>query len=112
MSVTYKWGIYRLDFKTEENSLQKVIKTVAWYYTANNGVAEVTHKGVEPVYSVDAEKFTSYESLTETQVKSWINTRLNHWAIKKGLDEDLIRAQNEPDQHSSMPGNSLPWSNN
>lgn len=112
MSTTYIWGIERLFFKSEENSLQKVIKNVTWYYTANNGVVQATHKGTEPVYSVDALNFISYESLTEEQVKSWIDTKLNHWAIKKGLDDELVRLQNDPDQHSSMPGNSLPWSNN
>jgi len=111
MSTTYNWGIHRLDFKTEENSLQKVIKTVHWYYTANNGVVATTHYGAEPVYSVDSQNFIEYESLTESQVKTWIEPRLNHWAIKTGLDADLIRLQNAPDQHSAMPGNSLPWAN-
>jgi hypothetical protein len=111
MSTTYIWGIERLLFKTEENSLQKVIKQVEWYYTANNGVDQVTHKGTEFVFSVDAQNFTEYDSLTEAKVKSWIESKLDHWAIKKGLDADLIRVQNAPDQYASLQENSLPWSN-
>jgi len=109
MPTTYTWGIDRLFFKTEENSLQKVIKGITWYYTANNGVVEATHKGTESVYSVDALNFTPYENLTEEQVKSWIEPKLNHWAIKKGLDDELIRTLNAPDSHSGHPGNELPW---
>ena len=108
MSIEYTWGIHRLDFKTEENSLNKVIKTVTWYYTANNGVFQATHYGSEPVYSVDAGNFTAFENLTESQVKSWIEPKLNHWSIKKGLQDELVRIANAADARTFE----MPWNSN
>jgi hypothetical protein len=108
MATTYTWGIHRLDFKTEENSLSKVIKTVTWRYTANNGVNEATHYGFVPVSAPDSDNFTQFESLTEEQVKSWIDNQLNHWAIKKGLDEELNRIANAPDARTFE----MPWNSN
>lgn len=108
MPTTYSWGIHRLDFKTEENSLQKVIKSVYWKYTANNGVVEATHYGFVPFYSVNTDNFTAFENLTEEQVKSWIDSKLNHWSIKKGLDDELIRVMNAPDNRTFE----MPWSAN
>jgi len=107
MATTYTWGIHRLDFKTEEGSLSKVIKNATWYYTANNGVNITTHYGVETVSSPDANTFTQFDNLTENQVKSWIEPKLNHWVIKKGLDDELVRIANAPDARA-MPGQ-LPW---
>ena len=106
MSTAYNWKINRLDYKTEQNSLQKVIKVVHWQYTANNGVIEIAHYGFVPVSTPDAENFTQFENLTEEQVKSWIEPQLNHWAIKKGLDDELIRAQEAPDAKTIE----MPWS--
>lgn len=108
MSITYDWGIYRLDYKTQENSLSKVIKTVTWYYTANNGVVQATHYGFVPVYSVDQEHFTVFEDLTEEQVKSWIEPKLNHFSIKKGLQDELVRVENKADERTFE----MPWNSN
>lgn len=107
MSIEYTWGIHRLDFKTEENSLLKVIKVVHWRYTANNGSITATHYGFVPVSAPDATNFTQFDNLTEEQVKSWIESRLNHWAIQKGLQDELIRVANAPNAHT----NEMPWNN-
>lgn len=105
MVTTYTWGIHRLDYKTEEGSLQKVIKIVHWKYTANNGVVEVTHYGPEFLSSPEAGQFTEFNNLTEEQVKSWLDSKLNHWAIRKGLNDELIRKMNAPDASTFE----MPW---
>ena len=107
MSIEYSWKIYRLDFKSEENNLLKVVKRAYWEYTANNGVVSATTTGFENVYNTDENNFTVYEELTEAKVKSWIESKLNHWAIKKDLQDRLIHQLNYPDQTAFK----MPWDN-
>lgn len=108
MATTYTWGIHRLDYKTEENSLSKVIKQVTWKYTANNGVVEATHYGVVFLPPTEPNSFVDFSNLTEEQVKSWMEPQLDHWAIKKGLDDELVRIANAPDARTTE----MPWDNN
>ncbi len=89
MAYTYKWELTGLKKQNTEN-LSDVICNTYWKVTATdeNGL-EASFTGATPfkVSDVDVNNFTSYSSLSEEQVLTWIKNVVsgsapsNYWII-------------------------------
>lgn len=78
--MTTTWTIEKLICKPSENGLNNVVYQVHWKYTKSTTVGDETYSkynnGILIIPSPDPQSFTSYESLTKTQVVGWIQTTL------------------------------------
>jgi hypothetical protein len=116
MAYTYKWELTGLKKQNTEN-LSDVICNTYWKVTATdeNGL-EASFTGATPfkVSDVDVNNFTSYSSLSEEQVLTWIKNVVsgsapsNYWAhIKERIDVEINRQKyNRTDVSMS----DFPWS--
>ena len=78
--MTTTWTIEKLVCKPSENGLNNVVCHVYWKYTKSTTVNGETYlkynNGILTIPSPDPQSFTSYESLTKTQVVGWVQTTL------------------------------------
>jgi len=85
-----------MDTAPSENGLTDVVKVIHWRLTATDGTNTADVFSTLPLDTPDAENFTAFSELTEAQVISWVESKLNLESIKTSLDERLERIANPP----------------
>jgi hypothetical protein len=103
MSTTYNWSISALDTAPSEGALSDVVKTVHWRFRANNGTHDAEVYGTVSLEGPTSESFTAFNSLTKTQVESWLESKLNKEELMSSLDMQLERLANPPIVSKSVP---------
>jgi len=91
MANTYKWRINALDAKISHDSNDNVINTIHWGYSAvDNDDATKTASSIG-THSVvyDADNFTAYASLEESDIVAWLEAGLDVAAMKASLDAKI-----------------------
>ena len=92
MAITYKWTINALDAKISHDSKDNVINTIHWGYSASEeheaGIYTASSIGTHSV-EYDADNFTEYDSLQESDVIAWLEDELDVDAMKAGLDAQI-----------------------
>ena len=87
---TYKFKINAVDVHTQVNDLEKVVYNVHWSYLAedeNGNVASMI--GVQSVSEPDAENFTSFDQLTQADIISWIEPKMDLEQMQSNLDAQI-----------------------
>lgn len=87
---TYKFKINAVDVHTQVNDLEKVVYNVHWSYLAedeNGNVASMI--GVQSVSEPDAENFTSFDQLTQADIISWIEPKMDLVQMQSNLDAQI-----------------------
>jgi hypothetical protein len=106
--IKYKWIICQMIVKPSENNLTNVVAKVYWRRQAiaePNGVLNVyEEKGETDCPMPDASSFTNYDSLTESEVSSWIESIIDMKALDAKLDKGLDELINP-----KYPVVDLPW---
>ena len=105
MSKEYKWGIQDLKIAKSSDGLTNVIKKIYYKRTlkeiVNNAEYEVHYFGEFKLPPADPTTFTEYQSLTQEQIFTWldsilpvdfINSRLDDYMVKK-IEKDEVDAQ-------------------
>jgi hypothetical protein len=107
--TTYTWQITQLEcFSTD--FVDNIIKKVHWGLSAKRGGNSTSCVGEVSFDEYDEENFLEYDSLTEEQVLSWTQNKLNQQqgendvnTLKETLSEQLDILENK----LSTP--TLPW---
>ena len=105
MAITYDWNFDPLEVTYSSASLDNVVTTVHWQYTANTeGTSSLGVSGsfsgrsigtvsLDPVASAD---FVAYASLTEDLVEGWVTASLGedevtniHASVSNSLADQL-----------------------
>ena len=91
MANTYKWTINALDAKISHDSKDNVINTIHWGYSAVDDDDDTKVASSIGTHSVeyDADNFTEYDSLQESDVIAWLEDELDVDAMKAGLDAQI-----------------------
>jgi hypothetical protein len=92
MAITYKWTINALDAKISHDGQSNVVDTIHWGYSASEGEAPNTHSASSiGTHSLeyDADNFTPYTDLTESDVIGWLEAALDVEAMKASLDAQI-----------------------
>lgn len=105
MSKEYKWGIQDLKIAKSSDGLTNVIKKIYYKRSLKQVVNDVEHEvhyfGEFKLPPADPTNFTEYQSLTQEQIFTWldsilpvdfINSRLNDYMAKK-VEKDEVDAQ-------------------
>ena len=103
MSTTYNWSISALDTAPSESDLSDVVKTIHWRLNANNGTHNAEVYSTVSLEAPTSESFTAFNSLTKTQVESWLESKLNKEELMSSLDMQLERLANPPIVSKSVP---------
>tara|TARA_R110001606_G_C15076046_1_gene616647 strand:- start:56 stop:394 length:339 start_codon:yes stop_codon:yes gene_type:complete len=91
MANTYKWTINALDAKILHDSNDNVINTIHWGYSAvdNDDATKVASSIGTHNVVYDADNFTAYASLAESNIIAWLEAGLDVDAMKAGLDAQI-----------------------
>lgn len=96
MSITYTWNVNTMDTAPSEDGLSDVVKVIHWRLSANDGNNTTDTYSTISLESPDANNFTAFANLTEAQVISWVESKLDVDALKAGLDVNLENLANPP----------------
>lgn len=92
--MEYKWVISNLVAKIQDGELENIIETVHWRYQAIEGELIVDVYGSVGLEAPDAESFKPFEQVTESDVISWLEAKLDIDQLQKGLDAKLEAIKN------------------
>jgi hypothetical protein len=87
--MTYIWIISDLVAKIQDGELSNIIETVHWRYQATDGEHTADVYGSVGLEAPDAESFKPFEEVTEADVISWLEFKLDVEAMQSGLDAQL-----------------------
>ena len=87
--MTYGWIISDLVAKIQDGELSNVIETVHWRYQATDGEHTADVYGSVGLEAPDAESFKPFEEVTEADVISWLEAKLDVEVMQSGLDAQL-----------------------
>lgn len=105
--VTYTWGFPVLGVVFNEDSLQNVIQTVNWTYTATEDTYIASCYGSLTLGPPNPASFTPYDQVTEDMVISWTEEALGAEQVA-AMQQSLagqIEAQKNPTSGNLPP----PW---
>ena len=103
MTTTYNWVISSLETSPSEDELTNVVKTVHWRYQATDGTHLADVYGSVGLNTPEASTFTPYADLTEADVISWLESKLQVEDLKTNLDNQLERLANPPIVNLPLP---------
>ena len=111
MATTYKWIFYAFDTVPSENNLNSVVKTIHCRLDANDGTHNCEVYSSISLDPPNSENYTEFDSLTEEQVISWVESKVDVQALKADLDKNLELLANPPLVTKSAPWAVLPSEN-
>lgn len=90
MANTYVWQFERLDVFPTYNGLTNVVQSVHWRINASDGAGHnSTSYGEQTIGPPDPQNFTPFASLTEAQVRGWVEALMG--SDLDGVMSDLDR---------------------
>jgi hypothetical protein len=87
---TYKLHINAVDVHTQVGDLEKVVYNVHWSYIAedeNGNTASMI--GVQTVEEPDADNFTAFENLVQSDIIGWIEPLMEVADMQTNLDAQI-----------------------
>ena len=87
--VNYNWVISDLVAKIQDGELSNIIETVHYRYQATDGEHTADVYGSVGLEAPDAESFKPFEEVTEADVISWLESKLDVEALQEGLNGRL-----------------------
>jgi len=111
MAITYELLIRNMHTTPTEGDYQDVVKIIHWAYIGEEIVDGINYNGsatgAVEINTLNTGSFTSFSDLTENQVKSWVEPKLDLVIIKADIDSQ-IEAQKDS---STIESKLSPWSN-
>lgn len=110
MAVT--WKVLNIEYETSHNGLSNVARNVFWYAynTDSDGNYGSTHGNQQlNISGVSSANFTSFDSLTESQVIGWAKTAMGServTAIENHINE-RVALRNQTTRGAGVPSS---WS--
>jgi hypothetical protein len=91
MANTYNWKINALDAHISHEGQDNVVYTIHWSYIASDDSDPVISKSMIGTHSVeyDADNFTPYADLVESDVISWLESAMDVETMKTNLDAQI-----------------------
>jgi hypothetical protein len=96
MAITYTWNVNTMDAAPSEDGLTDVVKVIHWRLTATDGTYTADAYSTVSLGAPDPAHFTNFNDLTEAEVISWVESKLDVDAVKAGLVNQLANLANPP----------------
>ena len=96
--INYTWTIAALEYATEENSLNKVVKTVHWRYKGTDDISGISYElfGAQAMDAPNTAVYIPYDELTEATVISWLEKKLDVVSFQKSIATEIEKIKNPP----------------
>lgn len=96
--TNYIWTISALECATEENGLNKVIKTVHWRYKGTDETSGISYElfGVQAMDAPNTSSYIPYDELTESTVISWLEKKLDVLSFQSSIVAEIEKIKNPP----------------
>ena len=96
--TNYTWTIAALEYATEENSLNKVVKTVHWRYKGTDETSGISYElfGAQAMDKPNTAVYIPYDKLTEATVVSWLEKKLNVVSFQESIATEIEKIKNPP----------------
>lgn len=101
---TYKFHINAVDVHTQVGDLEKVVYNVHWSYIGedeNGNTASII--GVQSVDEPDANSFTAFESLVQSDIIAWIEPKFVLSEMQANLDAQIAEKAAPTKQTLQVP---------
>lgn len=101
---TYKFHINAVDVHTQVGDLEKVVYNVHWSYIGedeNGNTASII--GVQSVEEPNADNFTAFESLVQSDIIGWIEPLMEIADMQANLDGQLAELAAPTKQTLQVP---------
>lgn len=107
MAIIYGWNVIRLEVDEENAELEGVVSRVSWKLSAFDDENKILadEQGILTLPPPNTNSFIEYDSLTEEQVASWVQTLLDIEEIKSRLHGRILKTINNPKNKKRK----LPW---
>jgi len=96
MATTYTWNVNTMDTAPSQDGLASVVKVVHWRLMANNGTHTAETYSTVSLDAPNPDDYTAFSDLTEAQVISWVESKLDMDKTKEGLENQLEQLANPP----------------
>lgn len=88
--TNYYFKINAVDVHTQVGELEKVVYNVHWsYFGEDENGNQASMIGVQSVEEPDAENFTSFDLLTQADIISWIEPKMDLEQMQTNLDAQI-----------------------
>ena len=105
MGNTYRWYIYEMEVIPEFEGLQNFVTKIKWRYNATNENGLTSNiEGMTTYNEINEETYIDYFSLTEDEVRMWLDSQENILELQSKLDSNIFEKNNPVVQ--TLP---LPW---
>ena len=96
--INYTWTIAALEYATEENSLNKVVKTVHWRYKGTDETSGISYElfGAQAMDKPNTAVYIPYDELTEATVVSWLEKKLDVTSFQASITAEIEKIKNPP----------------
>ena len=96
--INYTWTIAALEYATEENSLNKVVKTVHWRYKGTDETSGISYElfGAQAMDEPNTAVYIPYDKLTEATVVSWLEKKLDVTSFQASITAEIEKIKNPP----------------
>ena len=96
--TNYTWTIAALECATEENGLNKVVKTVHWRYKGTDETSGISYElfGAQAMDAPNTSAYIPYDELTEATVVSWLEKKLDVDSFQTSIATEIEKIKNPP----------------
>ena len=96
--TNYTWTIAALECATEENGLNKVVKTVHWRYKGTDEITGTSYElfGAQAMDAPNTSSYIPYDELTEATVISWLEKKLDVVSFQESIVNEIEKIKNPP----------------
>tara|TARA_R100001510_G_scaffold53944_1_gene56057 strand:+ start:2272 stop:2613 length:342 start_codon:yes stop_codon:yes gene_type:complete len=107
MAIKYELLIQNMDAAPTEGDLKDVVKIIHYMYigkeTVNGEDLYGDISGAVEMNAPSSDSFTSFADLTEDQVKTWVESKINVASIKEHIEKRIEVQKNPPTVVKSNP---------
>jgi hypothetical protein len=96
MATTYEWNVNTMCVAPSADGLTDVVKSVQWKLRANNGTQFIEAFDSIELGPPSSETFIQFNNLTQQEVISWVESKIDVNKIKQDLQERLDMLANPP----------------
>ena len=86
--------IVAMDCYVDYDGLKDSIQNVHWVYEATDGTNTTSSIGAETLEAPSADGFTPFDELSEADVVSWLEAKMDLDSLKANLDDQLDKIAN------------------
>jgi hypothetical protein len=93
--MEYNWTISALDCAVKDGTLNNVVQTIHWRYSATDADGNTAETyGAKSIAQPDPNNFINFEELTKAELESWLEGAMDVDAMQESLEAQIELIKN------------------